>query len=77
MPRCPFCGEGEIVPVNHFPTPAGEGCPYTPMTRSANTLAPSSVEGTERRGRPASGGSSEYEHTSAEGRTAADPATTL
>lgn len=78
MEECPFCGEEEIEPANHFPHPEGEGCPYTPMTRSANTPAPPGVEATERQGRPVAsqGGSSEYEHT-AEGRDAADPATTL
>jgi len=35
----------------HLPTPEGEGCPYTPMTRSTNTPAPSGDEGTERQGR--------------------------
>ena len=75
---CPLCGEDEINPQSHLATPAGEGCPYTPMTRSANTPAPPGVEGTARQGRPSSrGGSSECDQTPVEGRDAADPATTL
>lgn len=75
---CPFCGEEGVEPVHHFPTPEGEGCPYTPMTRPVSTPAPPGVEATERRDRPVAsqGGSSEYEHT-AEGADGADPATTL
>lgn len=74
---CPFCGEEEIEPVHHYPTPEGEGCPYTPMTRTANTPAPPGVEGTPRQGRPSSRGGSSCEYIPAEGRDAADPATTL
>jgi len=77
MIRCPFCGEEEIEPVIHFPKPAGEGCPYTPMTRSADTPAPSGVEGTERQGRRLPSAAADRElFASAEGRESANPATT-
>jgi hypothetical protein len=71
---CPFCGEEEVRAILHYPTPPDEGCPYTPMTRSANTPAPPSVEDTERQGRLVADGS---DHERAEGRKTADPATTL
>lgn len=79
---CPFCGEGEVNLSSHLPTPEGEGCPFTPMTWftpmtcSASAPAPSGDEGTERRGRSSTSGSGEC-YTSAEGRDAANPATTL
>ena len=75
MIRCPFCGEEEVDPQIHFPTPPGEGCPCTPMTRSAETPAPSGVEGTERQGRRPST-VADHEHIPAEGRESANPATT-
>ena len=74
---CPFCGEEEIEPVSHFPTPEGEGCPYTPMTRSANTPAPPGVEGTARQGCRLQDGGSSRSIEPAEGADGADPATTL
>jgi hypothetical protein len=73
---CPFCGEEEVEPAHHFPQPEGKGCPYTPMTRSTSLPAPSRVEGTERQGRSIPAGGSVLPEP-AEGRDAADPATTL
>ena len=73
---CPFCGEDGVNLSSHLPTPEGEGCPFTPMTCSASAPAPSGDEGTERRGRSSTSGSGEC-YTSAEGRDAANPATTL
>jgi len=73
---CPFCGEDGVNLSSHLRTPEGEGCPFTPMTCSASAPAPSGDEGTERRGRSSTSGSGEY-YTSAEGRDAANPATTL
>lgn len=71
MARCPFCDETKIDPVKHYPTPPGEGCPSTPMTRSATPPAPS-----RRRGEPEAGpklaiGSGIARTT--EGRSPADP----
>ena len=77
MIRCPFCGEEEVDPQLHFPTPPDEGCPYTPMTRSADTPAPPGVEGTERQGRrPPSAAADCEQIIPAEGRESANPATT-
>ena len=77
MEECPFCGEEEIEPANHFPHPEGEGCPYTPMTRTANTPVPPGVEGTARQGHRQTGGSRASEQTETEGRDAADPVATF
>ena len=75
---CPFCGEEKIEPPIHYPSPEGERCPATPMTRSASTPSPPGVEGTEREGsRQQAGCSVLRKHDPAEGRDAADPATTL
>ena len=74
---CPFCGEDGVNLSSHLRTPEGEGCPYTPVTRSTQPPAPSSVEGNKRQGRPATSGSGKTMQAPAEGRDAANPATTL
>jgi hypothetical protein len=75
---CPFCGEDGANLSSHSRTPEGEGCPYTPVTCSASGPAPSGDEGTERRGRSSTSGSgSNHSKHTAEGRDAANPATTL